>query len=162
MYGIEDMRYSVDDNFVPFEFDSKCFSSLKVSVPHRFPMYCEISRLIQDELGFIPERVIEFGSGNGFLGIALHQLGSKSLTIVDLPSVCVVIGYILFKCIGEENVWLFGENEAMAKHGSVIIFPSTNCFGAKYFKCDAACTVNSFPEFDVESQNYYLNLIKKH
>jgi hypothetical protein len=59
-------------------------------------------------------RFIEIGGGFGGMALFALRAGAKRWPIVDLPIINVVQGFFLIKCLGENAVRLFGENNPAA------------------------------------------------
>jgi len=69
-------------------------------------------RLIRDDIS--NARFIEIGGGFGGMALFALRAGVTHWPIVDLPIMNVVQGYFLIKCLGGDNVRLFGEDNPAA------------------------------------------------
>ena len=69
-------------------------------------------RSICDDISDVP--FIEIGGGFGGMALFALRAGATHWPIVDLPIMNVVQGYFLIKCLGRDNVSLFGEDNPAA------------------------------------------------
>lgn len=136
------------------------FSGPKNGMPHRLLPYAEALLVLIEKTGnLVPNHVLEIGAGIGYLGFLLSQVEAKSYTVIDLPSSCVFVAWFLAKCLGEHNVWLYGESQSERDEKYVRIFPSTDCAGVAHRKYDVVFNMNSFPEIPPIVQDQYLDII---
>jgi hypothetical protein len=129
----------------------------EMGAPMGFISHSIMSLIIRDHNGGkYPTQMLEIGPGLGFMAVAMFRVGVKSYTMIDLPSNAVPAAYVVMKCIGEENVWLYGEPENDA---AVRVFPSTNYWDVMARKYDVIYNKNSFPEIPNHAQDDYLEVI---
>jgi hypothetical protein len=75
--------------------------------------YCaHRNRFICDDIS--NTRFMEVGGGFGGMALFALRAGATRWPIVDLPIMNVVQGYFLIKCLGGNNVRLFGEDNPTA------------------------------------------------
>lgn len=129
----------------------------EMGAPMGFISHSIMSLIIRDHNGGkYPTEMLEIGPGLGFMAVAMFRGGVRHYTMIDLPSNAVPAAYVVMKCIGEENVWLYGEPENDA---AVRVFPSTNYWDVMARKYDVIYNKNSFPEIPDHAQDDYLELI---
>lgn len=111
-------------------------------------------------LGSFPKHILEIGAGVGYFGFASHRFGSEKYTVIDLPTTAVIGAYALSTLLGEDKIWLFGEdkNDDAFAH----FYPSTR-FDLARSKYDSRSLLifngNSLPEVSTTTQDMYLRLI---
>jgi len=110
-------------------------------------------------LGRMPENVLEIGPGLGFNGVIFDRWGTKSYSLIDIPSMASAAGFFLGRCCGENRMWFYGENPDTSKFG--YIYPSTDCRGVLAKRYDIVLNVNSFPEIPNFAQDEYLEIISR-
>ena len=155
-------RKSFEDKNIPIPPDCFGFTGNEETggIPHRFPLHVEFAELVRNRFGKVPERVLEIGAGLGWLGMILNQWGTKSYTILDIPSTSVLSAYFMSKVVGEDQVWLFGENAELDNRFARFI-PSTYARNIRSRTYDVVCILNCFPEIRHSSQDRYLKLISE-
>lgn len=128
----------------------------RMGAPMGFVSHSVVSLLIrQHNAGNYPKSMLEIGPGLGFMAVAMFRAGVRDYTIIDLPSNAVVAAHVIMKCVGEENVWLYGEPEA---DRAIKFLPSTNYLAAAVRTYDVIYNKNSFPEIGTEEQDKYIAL----
>jgi hypothetical protein len=135
----------------------KCFGATG-GFPHRFPNYCaalfSISLLTSKEP---PSRILEIGAGVGLLAMLCYRWGTKSYSIIDIPSTAVISAYAISQVCSPSEVWLSGEE--WNANAYCRIYPSTNYKDAACSNYDLVFNSDSFPEIPIEQQDNYLQLI---
>ncbi len=129
----------------------------KMGAPMGFISHSKVSLILKEHNGnAYPNSMLEIGPGLGFMAVAMHRAGVGHYTMIDLPSNAVVAAYVVMKCIGEENVWLFGE--ANGAEAPVRFFPANNYAGVADRKYDIIYNKNGFPEIANPEQDKYVDL----
>jgi hypothetical protein len=104
--------------------------------------------------------VLEIGGGVGLLAYATASAGARSFTIVDLPLVNALQGYLLLRSALADRVELFGEEQ---RSGSRAIRILPNCcidrLQPKAF--DVVVNQDSLPEMATETMHGYLRAIPR-
>jgi hypothetical protein len=99
--------------------------------------------------------VLEIGGGFGCMAALAARAGFIDYTILDLPWVNAIQGYILIRVLGHEAVALYGES----RPGLVKIAPFWTISRIQPRSVDAVVNVNSLPEIGLETARHYLNRI---
>lgn len=124
-------------------------------IPTRLPQYCAAAFCALRQIG-IPRHVLEIGAGLGNLGFITSQWGTSSYTVIDLPQIAVLSAYFMSKVVGEDHVWLHGEQSARR---FARFYPSTCFANAATLKYDLIFNSDSLPEMASEVQDGYMELI---
>ena len=108
------------------------------------------------QLRFSPADVlVEIGGGFGCMAALAVRAGYRNYTILDLPWVNALQGYILIRTLGHEAVQLHGE----ASPGAVKVAPFWTISMLTDRSVDAVVNVNSLPEIGYETARQYLQRI---
>jgi hypothetical protein len=99
--------------------------------------------------------VLEIGGGYGCMAALAARAGFIDYTILDLPWVNAIQGYILIRVLGHDAVQLYGES----RRGVVKVAPFWTISGLRDRSVDAVVNVNSLPEIGLETARDYLNRI---
>jgi hypothetical protein len=101
------------------------------------------------------EKLIEIGGGFGCMAALAVRAGYRNYTILDLPWVNALQGYILIRTLGHEAVQLYGESS----RGAVKVAPFWTISTLPDRSVDAVINVNSLPEIGYESARRYVQRI---
>ena len=108
------------------------------------------------QLGVSESDVIaEIGGGFGCMAALAARAGFRNYTILDLPWVNAIQGYILIRALGHEAVQLHGETTA----APIKIAPFWTISALKPRSVDVFVNVNSLPEIGYETARHYLERI---
>jgi len=120
------------------------------------------TRLLQLFPASRPCRILEIGAGMGgqaYQFLALSGGSVSSYTILDLPEVSVLSGYILMASLGEQRVALFGEP---TPDGALVnIQPHWAIDSLPDLSADLIFNSFSFSEMDSLTCRYYVNQIER-
>ena len=103
---------------------------------------------------------LEIGGGVGLLAYIVASMGAKQYSIIDLPLVNVLQGYVLLKSDLAKSVQLFGEDDLDLE--SVIKILPTSIIGELPTKSfDIIINQDSLPEMAKGTMNGYLEAIQR-
>jgi hypothetical protein len=108
--------------------------------------------------GISNPRILEIGAGLGRTAYYAYELGIKDYTIVDLPITSAAQAYFLGRTIGDENIYLDGEQPHEFTYKIKILTPKT--FFDETNKYDLIMNVDSLTEMDFSVAHAYWNKIK--
>ncbi len=108
--------------------------------------------------GISNPRILEIGAGLGRTAYYAYKGGMLDYTIVDLPITTAAQAYFLGRTIGEENIYLDGEQSNEFSHKVKILTPQT--FIEENTKYDLILNVDSLTEMDFSTAQAYWNKIK--
>jgi hypothetical protein len=100
--------------------------------------------------------VCEIGGGAGGAAYYASLLGVRSYTIIDLPIINALQGYVLLMTLGPDRVRLYGEPTARS---AVSVLP-TWCFETENVRHDLLLNMDSFPEIHPSIVRRYLEVAK--
>jgi hypothetical protein len=104
------------------------------------------------QLGAAPEaRVVEIGGGYGCLAYICRRNGFGDYTIVDLPWVNMLQGYLLIMTLGPDAVSLFGESDRPVR-----VRPFWEFAGMADRSVDVVINTDSLPEIGAETARTYI------
>ena len=104
------------------------------------------------QLGVQPrERIVEIGGGYGCLAYVVRRNGFEDYTIVDLPWVNLLQGYVLMMTLPPEDVSLFGEPERAVK-----VRPFWDFASLGNRSVDVVINTDSLPEIGQETGRRYI------
>jgi len=104
------------------------------------------------QLGVAPgERVVEIGGGYGCLAHVMRRNGFGDYTIVDLPWVNILQGYVLIMSLPPGDVSLFGEPDAPVK-----VRPFWDFAAMADRSVDVVINTDSLPEIGEETARGYI------
>lgn len=95
---------------IRFELPSCFHFSNATGLPNRFFYSHSAAYTMLLRLGRPPRSVLEIGAGLGFMGHICWQWKCP-YTVIDLPTVAVMSAYFLSKACGEDEIWLYGEED---------------------------------------------------
>jgi hypothetical protein len=105
-----------------------------------------------NQLGVKPDdRIVEIGGGYGCLAYVCRRNGCGDYTIVDLPWVNVLQGYVLVMSLPPGSVSLFGEKDAPVK-----VRPFWEFGGLANRSVDVVINTDSLPEIGEATGRQYL------
>lgn len=133
-----------------------CFGAEENTLPHRFFYYASAAYTAERFMGKKPVDILEIGAGLGNLGLIGKHWGSKTYTVIDLPSCAVIAAYFVAQCCGEDKVWLAGEK--WRSDAYAYFYPSTNYDEVREFAFDLIFNSDSFPEIVPAIQDAYIKL----
>jgi hypothetical protein len=97
------------------------------------------------------ERIVEIGGGYGCLAFVCRRNGYADYTIVDLPWVNLIQGYLLIMSLPPESVSLFGEADRPVK-----VRPFWEFAGLADRSVDVVINTDSLPEIGAETGRRYI------
>jgi hypothetical protein len=101
------------------------------------------------------DAIAEIGGGFGCMAALAARAGFRNYTILDLPWVNAIQGYILIRTLGHDAVQLHGETTAAA----IKIAPFWTISALKPRSVDVFVNVNSLPEIGYDTARHYLERI---
>ena len=101
--------------------------------------------------------LLEIGAGTGWTAYWALQFNFKNYTIVDIPTTNIIQSHFLINSIGDNNVWLYGENENDA---FVKIIPSSS-FKDLNKKYDIIINFDGIVEYGYDLAINYVNLSRE-
>lgn len=126
---------------------------------HRFWYYCCAAHSVLQHVQTLRGKsVLEIGAGLGASGLTFQRMESLSYTVIDLPSNATLSAFFIATCLGEDHVWLEGE-DFKGQFGRW--YSSGNYDGCKVQAYDVVFNMDSFPEIPAIEQEKYLSLIAK-
>lgn len=124
-------------------------------LPNRFFYAYSAAFTILLRLGYLPVNLLEIGAGVGLLGHICWQWKCP-YTVIDLPSVAVLSAYYLSKLCGENEIWLYGEEENGKPFAR--FYPSTHYDQVKQ-NYDVIYNNDSLTEMDEQVMRDYLRFV---
>lgn len=95
--------------------------------------------------------VVEIGGGCGWIGVIATKMGAHHYHSIDLPSSCVIQAYMLGCELGQESIWLLGENHTDKQTIWIHGLDKTKAL-SEIGQFGVAVNQNSFPEIAVNDQ----------
>lgn len=102
------------------------------------------------------DRLVEIGGGYGCLAYICSRNGFADYTIVDLPWVNLLQGYLLIMALGADAVSLYGEPERAVK-----VRPFWEFFALPPRSVDVVINTDSLPEIGEETARRYIDGIAR-
>lgn len=128
-------------------------------ISYRVPQSIYQARRIKQLVhGISSPRVLEIGAGLGRTAYYAYELGIKDYTIVDIPITTAAQAYFLGRTIGEDKIYLAGEQPNEFSHKIKILTPQTFFNENKTY--DLILNVDSLTEMDFSVAQAYWNKIK--
>lgn len=112
--------------------------------------------------GQFPKHILEIGPGLGHMANIAKQLGTKTYSVIDLPTSSILFSWFMSEVFGPNNIWLFGEDQP--KDQFIMVYPSTKIAGPEivsnfYTPCELVFNSDGLPEMPECFQNDYISLI---
>jgi hypothetical protein len=104
----------------------------------------------------VSDRIIEIGGGYGCLSYVCSRNGFSDYTIVDLPWVNMLQGYLLIMTLGADAVSLYGEPDRAVK-----VRPFWEFFSLPDRSVDVVINTDSLPEIGSETARRYIDGIAR-
>lgn len=123
-------------------------------IPRKFLESLIVAASLKRIAQWPPAAILELGAGLGFLCSAVNLLlPNVTYHTMDLPIASVLQAYMLQACVGENAIWLNGEErhgQPIKIHGLTTIIPYV----------DLAINQDSLPEMPEQTQANYLGVIQ--
>ena len=101
------------------------------------------------------DALVEIGGGFGCMAALAARAGFRNYTILDLPWVNAIQGYVLIRTLGHEAVQLHGET----RRAPVRVAPFWTISAMKRRSVDVVVNVNSLPEIGYDTARHYIQRI---
>ena len=136
-----------------FGFNSnKNFYSLK-----DFKMFYTSLRLNELSNIYDLKEVNEIGAGLGYAAYYFSRINHNNYNIYDLPTVLILQAYFLMSSIGENKVYLSGENKN--KDSQISLYPYWEIFNKNDSRESLWINQDGFPEIDFDLSKNYIKKI---
>ena len=128
-----------------------CVSERAIAALHQAFLVAQVARFAGGT------HCLEIGAGMGRTAFYARQLGLR-YTIIDLPMTLVGQALFLSATLGENSVWMPGDE--MSAEGRIELFPATELDALRARKFDVILNVDSLTEIGQRDAEMYMQYIK--
>ena len=127
---------------------------------HRVPTSIYHALKARELSSLTGDKIVEIGAGVGRTAFYSYEMGFKNYTIVDLPMSLVGQACFLAATLGDEVIWLDGEDSAASQNKIRLYCPHT--FFSLEEKYDVALNIDSITEMPLEQGCEYFAYLAHH